>query len=282
MVGETISQILEVLTLYDNLKVTTNPKNCYALSPNLILFQEKYSMWENLKTEIRNINVSVANQSQTIGELEKEVTELKKENSNLKKNLLTISRVQKKKLIYGIEEKDNEITKEVVKELINNKLHVDLDDIEIINTHRFGRKNGSILLELIRNFKKQEIFSKVKNLAETRIRIANDLTREDRDTHKMLLKHQQIAKEKGYATRIHKGALVINGEKYTAQQLENPPNLDIHSPDQTPKIQIPLYHSVPDSPVLEIAAKKEAANPPQLRSRVKSRSSQIEKKRTPS
>ncbi|KAG5884956.1 hypothetical protein JTB14_026554 [Gonioctena quinquepunctata] len=88
-------------------------------------------------------------------------------------------------------------------------------------TLRIGRKNGSIerhiLLELVRNFKKQEIFSKVKNSAGTRIKIANDLTRGDRDTHKMLLKHQQIAEEKGYATRIHKGALVINGEKYTAQ-----------------------------------------------------------------
>ncbi|KAG5900636.1 hypothetical protein JTB14_005913 [Gonioctena quinquepunctata] len=213
---------------------------------------------EEMKTEIRNINVSVANQSQTTGELEKEVTKLKEENSELKKNLPTTN---------------NEITKEEVKELINNKLHVDLDDIEVSNTYRIGRKNGSIerpiLLELVRNFKKQEIFRKVKNLAGTRMRIANDLTREDRDTHKILLKHQQIAKEKGYATRIHKGSLVINGEKYTAQQLENSLNSDIHSPDQTPKIQIPLYHSVPDSPVLEIAAKKETVNPPQLRSRVK-------------
>ncbi|KAG5883293.1 hypothetical protein JTB14_011543 [Gonioctena quinquepunctata] len=159
------------------------------------------------------------------------------------------------------------------KRINNNKLHVDLDDIEVSNTYRIGRKNGSIerpiLLELVRNFKKQEIFRKVKNLAGTRIRIANDLTRKDRDTHKILLKHQQIAKEKGYVTRIHKGSLVINGEKYTAQQLENSLNSDIHSPDQTPKIQIPLYHSVPDSPVLEIAAKKETVNPPQLRSRVK-------------
>ncbi|KAG5878282.1 hypothetical protein JTB14_017248 [Gonioctena quinquepunctata] len=90
-----------------------------------VLFQNIVTQNEEIKTEIRNINVS--------GVLENEVTELKEENFELKKNLLTISRVQKKKiLIHGIEEKDNEITKEEVKELNNNKLHVDLDDIESV------------------------------------------------------------------------------------------------------------------------------------------------------
>ncbi|KAG5877258.1 hypothetical protein JTB14_002090 [Gonioctena quinquepunctata] len=82
-------------------------KNIYDLLQSIVTQNGE------MKTEIRNINVSVANQSQTIGELGKEVTELREENSELKKNLLTISRVRSFFfLIYGIEEEDNEITKE--------------------------------------------------------------------------------------------------------------------------------------------------------------------------
>lgn len=182
---------------------------------------------EEIKANIQQIKGDINSQKITIEELNCTVDSLKNENALLKDKLLTTQRNIKKNniVIFGVPEQDNEDISEAVITLVEQNLGLTLQITDFNNVYRIGtsreNKSRAIVVEFSRNLVKQEIFKNIIKLKGSGISIAHDLIREEREERKILYRHLKLAREKNQQAKILKNKLIIDGEIYTCQQLEN-------------------------------------------------------------
>lgn len=129
---------------------------------------------------------------------------------------------EKRIVIYGIEEMENE-TDEMRKESfkkIMNKIGIQtnvINDIKQIN--RIGNKenrsryNRPLLIELDTIQKRVEIFKEAKKLKGTNIYIAEDYSKQVQETRKRLLPQLKAARENGHRAHMAYDKLIIDGEE---------------------------------------------------------------------
>lgn len=92
----------------------------------------------------------------------------------------------------------------------------DINNVFIVKTD----KGNPIKLEFVSYLKKSVIFKNIGKLKGTKIFIANDLCLEDRATQSILQQHLKHARSNNYCAKIKGQTLIVNGEVYTAQQLQ--------------------------------------------------------------
>lgn len=180
---------------------------------------------EEIKQEIRSTKIEIF---QELANLKQENNELKKENQILKYRLLNCERKLKKfnLIFYGLQEEEEELVGiQNILDLINQKLNIDCNFSDIRDIYRIGQKtadkNRPTVVEFINYKLRTEILANSKKLKGTGIFITNDYTPEDYEKHKILIAHLKTARSNNHHAVIKNNVLIINGDKYTCEDLEN-------------------------------------------------------------
>lgn len=107
---------------------------------------------------------------------------------------------------------------------LNTLLGVHVSEADINNFHTVGNQEGKqgIVLEFISFLKKRSLFQNIQKLKGTNISVVNDLNKEDRENHKLLVKHLKNARESNLDARIIGNQLEVNKKRYSVDVLENP------------------------------------------------------------
>ncbi|CAG9812856.1 unnamed protein product [Phaedon cochleariae] len=198
------------------------------------LIKSIYLQNNEIKQDIQIIRGDLQVVSKKISELEKKVEILETENEELKCEIETERRKQKNNnlVIFGIEEAEETETLKTVQETIQEKLNIKLENADVNNTFRIGKRNTTrkrpVILELVRNLKKQEILKNCFKLKGTDISVSHDLTESERKEKKVLYKHYREAKEEKLETTLLKNKLIINGATYTYKDFLKEPNSELN------------------------------------------------------
>lgn len=142
-----------------------------------------------------------------------------------------------------------------ITEFLNKQLNISLEPQEINDVFRIGKntRNGSrsrpVLLKLVSYLKKVEILGRLKELKGSGVSVAEDLTVRDREISKVLYDHYKAAKTKGYPARLLRNAVMINGVKYSYEELEDINILDTDNVEIEQKSR--RSTSLPASPNIE-------------------------------
>lgn len=186
--------------------------------------------------EIHNQNIGIKKALDTLKEeFERKLEDIKsknialqKENQELKERLLNAERKIKKYnvVIYGLKECLNQADeKQHLLNLFQNTLNLSCSEADFRDLYRIGGKNKTLkrplLVELIRYSLKTDIFKNLTLLKNTGIYITNDLTYEEYQLQKVLRAHLKEVKEQYPEAYIRKNSLIVNGEKFTAEDLRN-------------------------------------------------------------
>lgn len=153
------------------------------------------------------------------------------DNSKTGEIIRTILRNQKKNniIIHGIEENEDEKLMQNTKTLFENRLKLVIDDIQFDNIFRLGKRTEGkarpVLVQLTTNRCKQEILREAARLKGTGFSIVQDLCLEDRISLRQLLPHFKKARELGLRAKIKEDHLIVNGDRYSLKELNNPSTL---------------------------------------------------------
>lgn len=137
-----------------------------------------------------------------------------------------IDKLQRKNniVIYGLSEIDGLYQGdllEVIQRLFKDRLDINLERTEVNNIYRIGKNRQIIKLELLTFLKKVEVLKSSKKLKGTKIYISEDLSREEQENQKILRQQLKLAREKKYRAYIKGSSLIVNGDRYTAEQLQS-------------------------------------------------------------
>lgn len=156
------------------------------------------------------------------------LTELQEVNSQCQQRLDLFEKLRRKNnlVIFGLcsgEHLDQIGLLQKVRDLFQTKLDVAILDSEVNNIYFIGRSRQVVKLELVTYLKKVEILRSARKLKGTKISIVEDLNKEEQSRQKVLRDHLRQARDKKYRAYIRGGFLYVDGERYTAKQLEAQP-----------------------------------------------------------
>lgn len=212
----------------------------------------------DVKQDINKINTKFDEQRIVIQELTEKVNYLETENQELKRKLNTCENEARSNnlVIFGLQEQTDHSLIEIASDFTLTHLEVTITCQDINNIYRIGKnpQNGKprpLMLQLISNIKKQEIFKNVKKLKNSGITIANDLSETQRNKQKVLYQHLKEAKSKQYSAKIYKNTLIVNGESFTYEELikkDSTTPIEQQVPADLPKKTL---NSAPSSPSIQ-------------------------------
>ncbi|CAG9773580.1 unnamed protein product [Ceutorhynchus assimilis] len=182
----------------------------------------------SIQSDITEIKSELEKQNISVLELQQKITVLETENATLKEKLERIEQEGKKNniILFGLQEEENDqqnLRKNIIKFCVD-RLEVSIAEEDLNDVYRLGKPNSrsrGVLIKLVRAHIKQEILKNARKLKNTGFSLTNDLIPELRQQQKILVKHLKEAKSKNYSAKIVKNKLVVNGEEYTIEQLEN-------------------------------------------------------------
>lgn len=167
---------------------------------------------EYLDENIKDVNEKIRKTAEKLRKLEERCVLL--ERKQRKNNIV----------LFGIETSNENLSTVVLKKL-NETLETSLEITDFNNVYKINRSPKSpVIVEFVSFYKKLVLFrdkSKLKELKNFGIAIANDLCTEDRLIQKVLVKHLKEARGKNIPARIRGFKLEIQGTLYTADQLEH-------------------------------------------------------------
>lgn len=147
---------------------------------------------------------------------------------NLKIEILESETRKNNLIIFGIPEKEREdmwmLKEKIVSEVIG-RIGVNITEQEIDFIKRIGMRtvkvNRPIKVGLTTRFKKIEILKKSSGLKDTKIAVREDLDKKTREIQKKLIPHKIEAKRRGMKALIIGDKLIINGEQWSAEEIED-------------------------------------------------------------
>ncbi|CAH1106159.1 unnamed protein product [Psylliodes chrysocephalus] len=176
---------------------------------------------ESIKLEIKTENERVITKlDNTLGR----INVLEKNCLKIENKCLQLDRLNRKNnvLIFGLDVPNNGNLIDVVLHFFHRILEVQVSVLEINNIYKINAgRNGAINVEFVSYLRKQLIIRNCNKLKDKNIYIVQDLCYEDRQNQKILKKHLNIARTKKYNARIQGHYLVVNDEKFTAEQLRD-------------------------------------------------------------
>lgn len=167
--------------------------------------ERKNSEWENKYLQLKN-------------DYEKLEKELKKNNI----------------VIFGLDSAAQDLGTFAINSL-NHHLGLNLTLSDINNVYAFGKQSSKkpIIVKFISYLRKQEVLRNSKKLKGTGISVAEDLSLDERKENKILRQHLIKARKQKLNATIKNRKLIVNGQKYTAQQLAEEEEEDISSEENT-------------------------------------------------
>lgn len=159
-----------------------------------------------------------------LAEAEGKIETLEKENEELKKQW-SYNEYKKRRgniIIFGIQEEENEDLYKVILDFFNLTLLTPVTKSDIYNLFRFGKKVDNkrpITVRFTTLHKKFDILKQGHLLQGKSISITNDLSKEERENHKVLRRHHINAKKQGLQSKIKNNKLIINGDIYDVPAL---------------------------------------------------------------
>lgn len=198
---------------------------------NLIQSTNK-NLCDKIEGVSNDLKILAENVNKEVKEVKQKVLILEAENNTLKERLQTIERTLRKNnvVFYGIEEIENETFEHLayqIKNLLKEKLAVDPPIIEFTNIFRLGKasnKKRPILVKLLSYETKINILKNKTKLKGTGIFISEDLSKENREERNILVKNLKEARGKNKQASIRGNRIIIEGEAYTSEELQNNQN----------------------------------------------------------
>lgn len=165
-----------------------------------------------IKEEIGVIKVGITTKIQR---LEQEVTALESRCVYLER------RTRKNNIVvFGLDVNKDNLLEETL-EILNRHLGINLSTSDINNIYTVGAADKPpVIVEFISFIKKVFVFKNVSKLKGTGLSIGHDMSKEDREQHKILRRHQKLASEQKLKAIIRGGKLLIGNDTYTVQELE--------------------------------------------------------------
>lgn len=194
-----------------------------------------------LREEIKQVGIDTGerleNCEQRLSRVESEILEIKRR--SLKNNII----------ISGLEPDSPNLVKCVVSKL-NAILNINLLETEVNNIYRLGKIKPVIKIEFVSFLAKSKVIKNRHKLKGSRIFINEDLCEEDRDDFKILRQQLNLARANNQRAYIWQKLLVVNGEKFSVQQLKTQTVLELQTRIEENPSSIPtdLVSSAPNSP----------------------------------
>lgn len=181
---------------------------------------------QEIKGELKEINENLL---ERIHDQDRKLRELENKYETLKKNYNKLEKSSRKNnlIIFGLEtDKIPENLTEFVVDLVKNRLQTEIHESEINNVYKIKTRRGTpVKIELVSYLKKVEILKKAGNLKGTGISLVHDLDFQERRDRQVLVYHMKQARSKKHYAKIVGNKLKVDGDYYTAEQLEPPTNI---------------------------------------------------------
>ncbi|XP_074041809.1 uncharacterized protein [Leptinotarsa decemlineata] len=207
------------------------------------MFAEIQESNKLINQNIKEIKNDLKNLTTKIVEVNQRIVKIETEDFSLKEKLKIAERKLRRNniIIFGIPEEEQDPLN-YFKTIIEKNLEVTLEETEVDTIKRIGlpsnNKPKPVILELVRNLKKAEIFNKVTKFKGTGLSITNNLNKEDREEQRFLYHQLRSARQNHHQAVLKGNTLIVNGEKYTYQQLKEKENIE----EKAPLLVHPLYH----------------------------------------
>lgn len=162
-----------------------------------------------------------------IKQISDELATVKEHSIELEKRIEQLERKAKKNniVIFGFQRPQDCSTGSLANwaiAQINSLLQVQLSLSDINNIYfSGGNQNSPLVLELSSYLAKIAIFKNVYRLKNTKISVANDLSKKDRVINKVLVDNLREARQRKLVARIKNNKLYIGDAVYTYEQLVN-------------------------------------------------------------
>lgn len=170
-----------------------------------------------IKTEIADIKNILTEESNKRKELEIR-------QNQIEERIARIEKLARKNniVIFGLQPREENLLSYTIEQL-NQHLNVNINALHINNLFSLGKNqnNPPVLVQFTSFLTKLEVLKQSKNLKGTGIHISEELSKEERENRKVLVKHQKQARGKNLNAYIRNNKLIINHEAFTAEELEN-------------------------------------------------------------
>lgn len=178
-----------------------------------------------ISADIREIKQVLREYQARIEELEGKVRELEGDNSVLRERVEHLEGAGKRNqiILFGFEERVEDSLERRVLDLFSEVLLMNISPLELDNVHRIGSRKEDrsrpVIIRFVRFSVKRQVLQNISKLRGTGIAIANDLTLNQQQDHKLIYKYYKIAKSKNFEVKIVKNQLIVNNNKFTATDL---------------------------------------------------------------
>lgn len=168
---------------------------------------------KSLREEVNGISASI---EQKIATFEGRIDSIESEILNIKRNAL-----KNNVIITGLKLDDSDLLGSVLGQL-NSILGINLTHIEINNIYRLSKNKSIVKIEFISFLAKSKLIENRRNLKGSSVYINEDLCEEDRADFRLLRQQRDLARAKNYRAHIQARCLIVNGTKFTIEQLKGP------------------------------------------------------------
>ncbi|XP_044766546.1 uncharacterized protein LOC123322646 [Coccinella septempunctata] len=196
---------------------------------------------EKLREEIKQVGVDtderLKNCEVRLSRVEREILEIKRR--SLRNNII----------ISGLEANCSSLVNYVISKL-NALLSINLLETEVNNIYRLGKTKPVIKIEFVSFLAKSKVIENRHKLKGSRVYINEDLCEEDRNDLKILRQQMNVARANGQRAYIWRRFLIVDGEKFSVEQLKDQTELGLqaHLGEGPSNIPTDLVSSAPNSP----------------------------------
>lgn len=206
------------------------------------------STLESMQTEIKNNSITTNSIEAKVSETNKslqivtkdlqkaksDISNIQKQNAELQKTVHSLDlKLRKNNIVfYGFCNVSGETVNDIelkITEFCENNLKVIISINDIESCFRVGKNFNRPRPILVRftNYKiKANLFKNVRNLKGTEFALSDDLSPLERNERSKLIKHKVRASKLNLRTKLYKNMLMIEGVKYSLDELDDPDLLD--------------------------------------------------------
>lgn len=178
------------------------------------IIEENKKLTHILKTEVDEIKNLLTTQEQKI-------KDLKEENKELTSKLRTLEKKLNKNniIIFNSQYKDGDVLEFTIN-LFKKHLEINnITELDINNIYAVGEENKTIFVHFCSYLKKALVLRNCKKLKDSGISISEELSQEEREQRKVLVKYMKEARKHDKKSYIYKEKLYINEECYTYEEI---------------------------------------------------------------
>lgn len=206
---------------------------------------------EEIKREIITENNKILEQ---LNEHKKKFSYLESQFNSLEQRCMNFERLYRKNniIIFGLKVNNTDNLLEFTLQKLNELLGIAIVQADINNIFQLkSDRVPPIKVEFVSYLKKDIVLKNCNKLKGTKIFIAQDLPKEDREDQKILYSHLKLARSKQLVAKIRGKTLRINDEIYTLDKLkeiENKENFVENTSKKETELEYSTSNSAPATP----------------------------------